>query len=134
VGAEVVERPWAYAVPTAVAAHLRLHGVRVRQIEHDRTATVEVARVEGVVGESSRKILEASAGSERELLAEYRRETRRLPAGMHLVETDQPLGTITVYLCEARSDDGIVACGIVPEPEVGAEFPVWRVVSADAEQ
>ena len=46
--------------------------------------------------ESSRKILEASAGSERELLAEYWRETRRLPAGMYLVETDQPLGAIAV--------------------------------------
>jgi hypothetical protein len=132
VGSEVVERPWAYAVPAAVAAHLRLHGLIVRQIGQDRSAEVEVARVEGVLGEGSRKILEASAGSERELLAEYRRETHRLPANTYLVETEQPLGAIAVYLCEARSDDGLVACGIVPEPEVGAEFPVWRVLSADA--
>ncbi len=71
---------------------------------------------------------EASGGSERELLAEYRRETRQLAAGSYLVETEQPLGAIAVYLCEARSDDGIVACGVVPEPEAGAEFPVWRMV------
>jgi hypothetical protein len=130
VGAEVIERPWAYAVPATVAQHLRRHGLVVRQLEHDRSATVEVARVEGVLGEGSRKILEATASGERELLAEYRQETRRLPPGTYLVETEQPLGAIAVYLCEARSDDGIVACGLAPEPEVGEEFPAWRVVEA----
>ena len=29
-----------------------------------------------------------------------------LPAGTCFVETEQPLGAIAVYLCEARSDDG----------------------------
>src|SRR5262245_3064191 len=131
VGAEVVERPWAYAVPEAVAQHLLRHGLAVRQLDQDREAIVEVARVEGVVGEGSRKILEATASGERELLAEYHRETRRLPAASYLVETEQPLGAIAVYLCEARSDDGIVACELVPEPEPGEEFPVWRVLSTD---
>jgi hypothetical protein len=128
VGTEVVERPWAYAVPEAVAQHLALHGLVVRRLDRDATAEVEVARVESLGSAGSRKILEASGGSERELLAEYRRETRQLAAGSYLVETEQPLGAIAVYLCEARSDDGIVACGVVPEPEAGAEFPVWRVV------
>ncbi len=130
VGTEVVERPWAYAVPAAVAQHLRQHGLAVRQLELDRSATIEVARVEGAVGEGSRKILEAAASGERELLAEYRRETRRLAAGTYIVETEQPLGTIAVYLCEARSDDGIVTCGLVPEPEPGDEFAASRVVEA----
>jgi Zinc carboxypeptidase len=127
VGTEVVERPWAYAVPERVAQHLRRHGLAVRQIDQDHSVAVEVARVEGVVGEGSRKILEAAASGERELLAEYQPETRKLPAGTYFVETEQPLGAIAVYLCEARSDDGIVACGVVPEPLVGEEWPVWRV-------
>jgi hypothetical protein len=131
VGAEIVERPWAYAVPAAVAQHLRQHGLAVQQLDQDCGATIEVARIEGVVGEGSRKILEATASGERELLAEYRRESRRLNAGTYLVETEQPLGAIAVYLCEARSDDGIVACGVVPEPGTGGEFPVLRVLSAD---
>jgi hypothetical protein len=130
IGAEVVERPWAYAVPAAVAQHLRQHGLAVRQLDQDREAVVEVARVGGVVGEGSRKILEATASGERELLAEYRRETRRLPAASYLVETEQPLGAIAVYLCEARSDDGLVACGLMPEPAAGEEWPAWRVVEA----
>jgi hypothetical protein len=92
---------------------------------------VQVARVEGLASAGSRKILEASAGGERELLTDYRRDTRRLAAGSYLVETEQPLGAVAVYLCEARSDDGIVACGIVPEPAPGVEFPVWRVVESD---
>jgi hypothetical protein len=131
VGAEIVERPWAYAVPVAVAQHLRQHGLVVQQLEQDRGATVEVAMIEGVMGEGSRKILEAASSGERELLAEYRRESRRLPRGTAIVKTEQPLGAIAVYLCEARSDDGIVACGLVPEPSQGEEFPVWRVLSAD---
>jgi hypothetical protein len=130
VGAEIVERPWAYAVPEVVAQHLRRHGLSVRQLEQDHSAAVEVARVEGAVDEGSRKILEATASVERELLAEYRRETRKLPAGTYLAETEQTLGAIAVYLCEARSDDGIVACGVVPEPAAGEEFPAWRVVEA----
>jgi hypothetical protein len=131
VGAEVVERPWAYAVPATVAQHLLRHGLAVSQYDQDRNIDVEVARVEGATSEGSRKILEATTSGERELLVEYRRETRMLPAGSYLVHTDQPLGAIAVYLCEARSDDGIVACGLVPEPGPGEEFPVWRVLSAD---
>jgi Zinc carboxypeptidase len=129
VGTEVVERPWAYAVPEAVAQHLLRHGLAIRRLDQDCVAEVEVAQVEGMASEGSRKILEA-AGGERELLAEYRRETRRLAVGSYLVETGQPLGAIAVYLCEARSDDGIVGCRVVAEPAPGAEFPVWRVVEA----
>src|SRR3712207_6417231 len=52
-GMEVVDRPWAYAVPEAVARHLQLHGLRVTQLEQDRNAEVEVARIEAVEEEGS---------------------------------------------------------------------------------
>lgn len=129
VGAEVVERPWAYAVPAVVADHLRLHGLAVEPIAQARPAAVEVAQVEQIASAGSRRILEASGG-ERTVAARYRAESRTLPAGMALVHTAQPLGAIAVYLCEAMSDDGLVACGIIPEPAPGAEFPVWRVIEA----
>jgi hypothetical protein len=126
VGAEVVDRPWAYAVPPAVADHLRLHGLAVEQLAQDKAADVEVALVESIAGAGSRRILEASSG-ERALLASYRDARRTLPAGSALVRTEQPLGAIAVYLCEAASDDGLVACGVIREPAPGDEFPVWRV-------
>jgi hypothetical protein len=89
VGTEIVDRPWAYAVPEAAAQHLGRHGLSLTRLEQDRHAEVEVARIEAVAGEGSRKILEGSG--EHELLADYRRDTRRLPAGSYLVTTEQPL-------------------------------------------
>jgi hypothetical protein len=127
VGTELVQRPWAYAVPEPVAVHLRRHGLALTQTERDRGAAVEVARIESAGTEGARTILESAAG-ERELLVEHRHEARTLPAGTWLVETEQPLGAVAVYLCEARSDDGVVICGILPEPEPGQEHPILRVL------
>jgi hypothetical protein len=42
------------------------------------------------------------------------------------VFTQQPRGAIAVYLCEAESDDGLLACGLA-SAERGAEYPAWRV-------
>ncbi len=84
--------------------------------------------MEGFAAEGARKILEASSLGEKELLAGYRRETRRLPAGTRLVRTEQPLGAVAVYLCEARSDDGALQCGMIAEPAQGGEFPILRVI------
>ncbi|MGE5182510.1 MAG: M14 family metallopeptidase [Acidobacteriota bacterium] len=123
VGTTVVARPPAYAVPPAVAAHLVRHGLAVG--DAPAAADVEVATVAGYGSEGGRKILEAAAVGE--LHVEWKRGSRALPPGMRLVRTDQPLGAIAVYLCEPESDDGAVENGLVPAPEVGGEFPIWRV-------
>jgi hypothetical protein len=39
------------------------------------------------------------------------------------------MGAIAVYLCEARSDDGLVACGLVAPPDAGARWPAIRVTA-----
>jgi hypothetical protein len=127
VGSQVVDRPWAYAVPEPVARHLRQHGLAVRQLEKERNAQVEVATIESVANQTSRKILEASASDETQIQANYQHQTRRLRAGTFVVPTQQPLGAIAVYLCEACSDDGLVACGLLPQPVPGVEFPALRV-------
>jgi hypothetical protein len=85
----------------------------------------EIATVNGLVSSAGREILEANASSY--LDAQYRREQRALPQGWALVRTEQQRGAIAVYLCEAGSDDGLVACGWIDEPESGSEFPAWRV-------
>src|SRR5262249_1365327 len=58
---------------------------------------------------------------------EYRPASRKLPAGTAIVETEQSPGAVAVYLCEARSDDGALACGWIEEPKPGDEVPIVRV-------
>jgi hypothetical protein len=121
VGATIVDRPAAYIVPPAVAAHLQRHGLAVEPASGKRE--VHVARVAGFGSEGGRKILEAAQVGE--LAVEWRREARMLD-GMSLVRTDQPLGAIAVYLCEPESDDGAIENGLVAAPALGDEFPIWR--------
>lgn len=128
VGTEVVDRPWAYVVPDACARHLELHGLVVDVLEKDVTTALEIARVDASVADGARKILEASAHGERELTAHLERATRTLRAGTRIVRTEQALGAVATYLCEARSDDGFVACGVIEVPAAGDEFPVARVL------
>jgi hypothetical protein len=127
VGTEVVERPFAYVLNDAAAKLLELHGLEIDTLEAERPVEVEVARIDAASAESTRKILEASSSGERQIEAHYERASRKLPAGTRLVRTEQPLGAIATYLCEARSDDGLVACGAIPAPQPGDEFPVARI-------
>jgi len=124
VGEHIVTRPLAYIVPPNVAAHLQSHGLRVDSAA-GHSFTVEVANVRALVSSAGREILEANASPY--LDAEYHSETRVIPDGWFLVYTAQQRGAIAVYLCEAGSDDGLLACGLIAEPKPGDEFPVWRV-------
>ena len=126
VGVDPVARPFAYAVAPEIAARLAGHGLATRRLEEARDARVEVARVSCVAPTDSRNILEAAG--ELVISADITAATRRLPAGTAIVETAQPLGSIAVYLCEATSDDGLAACGFVPAPSVGDEWPALRVL------
>lgn len=124
VGTTVVDRPRAYAVPPGVAAHLRQHGLATRPAP-DGAMDVEIARVESVGAEGGRGILEAAAVGELEV--SWRQARAPVPAGWELVDTDQPLGAIAVYLCEPESDDGAVEnCGLAA-PKTGDDYGTWRV-------
>jgi hypothetical protein len=90
----------------------------------------EIADVRALVSSAGREILEANASSYLE--ADYRAERRQLPPDWCLVPTAQPRGAIAVYLCEAGSDDGLMACGWIEQPASGAEFPAWRVLAMTA--
>lgn len=122
----VVDRPLAYALPAELAAHLEGHGLRVDRGD-SRHAEVEIATVRGSGSTAGRAILEANVSAFLDVT--WRRERRAIPDGWALVFTEQPRGAIAVYLGEAGSDDGVVACGWLPEPAVGADFPVWRVTA-----
>ena len=77
---------------------------------------------------SAATVSETSSSGEREVRAHHELASRVLRAGTKFVRTDQPLGAVATYLCEAQSDDGFVACGVLPEPQPGDEFAVARVL------
>jgi len=126
VGAKVVDRPRGYAVPVDVADHLALHGFPNTSAigEHD----VEVATVTGFDTEGGRKILEASEVGDLEVT--WQRTKRTLPADYRLISTDHRAAAIIVYLCEPESDDNVIEHGVIAAPAAGAEYPIWRVLTA----
>lgn len=121
-GTVVVDRPEAYWVPSAMAAHLQLHGLVVEPASG--VADVEIARIASCGTEGGRGILEAATVGE--VAVEWRKERREAPQGYSCVRTSQRLGAIAVYLCEPESDDGAIENGVIPMPNVGDEFPIWR--------
>lgn len=125
VGEHVVRRPLAYAVPAAIAARLRGHGLQLEEPAARPMLEVEVATVTAIVSAAGRGVLEADASPYLE--ADYRVDRRALPQGWVLVRTRQQRGAVAVYLCEAGSDDGLLACEWIQSPAVGSEFPAWRV-------
>jgi hypothetical protein len=108
-----------------VGAHLERHGLTVAPAHGERE--VEVATVVGYAREGGRKILEAAEVGD--VQVEWRSDQRTLPEGTCEVKTDQPLGSIAVYLCEPESDDGAIENGLVAAPAVGGEYPLWRARS-----
>lgn len=130
VGSETITRPLAYLVPPPVATLLRAHGLAVRELTRATGAELQRATVEGIELEGTRHILESSLG-ERQLRVSWQDERRRLPAGSLLVATEQPLGAIACYLCEPRSDDGLLAAGLLDSLNSGAAFPAERVLALD---
>jgi hypothetical protein len=56
-----------------------------------------------------------------------------LAAGWHLVNTDQPLGTLAAYLLEPASEDGVVTWNLLDrELHAGSAYPILRVNAAVA--
>src|SRR5262245_14414319 len=128
VGSEVVTRPWAYVVPDSLADLFRGHGLEVSWLGKNQRASGEVARVDTVSRAGSRKILEATDLGELTLDAHYARKSLTLPKGTCFLHTEQPLGAVATYLCEAKSDDSLWVNGLLPEPTVGSELEVMRVL------
>jgi hypothetical protein len=122
VGTNIVERPPAYLVDAAIAAHLERHGLATEPAPDALEA--DVATVVALASEGGRKILESAVVGD--VRVEWKRRARQVPPGSKLVPTDQPLAAIAVYLCEPESDDGAVENGLVAAPALGEEFPIWR--------
>jgi len=126
-GSESVVAPRAYCLPdslTVVLDLLRAHGVRWRVMQADTTATVERFRIDSLhVSER-----QYEGHFTHTLYGGYDSTRLALPAGSLLVPVDQPLGRLVVGLLEPRSDDGLVAWGLVDRSLGGAVYyPVTRL-------
>ena len=128
VGTHVVERPWAYVVPDTLAPFFRGHGLEISWLGKNRRALGEIACVDAVSRAGSRKILEATDLGELTVTAHAEASALTLPQGSCYVKTDQPLGAVVTYLCEANSDDSLWVNGLLSEPSVGEELTVLRVL------
>ena len=128
VGSEVATRPWAYVVPESMADFFRGHGLEVSWLGKSRRTLGEVARVDHKSRAGSRKILEATDLGELTIEAHYEQKEVALPKGTCFLHTDQPLGAVAAYLCEAKSDDSLWVNGLLPEPAVGSELEVLRAL------
>jgi hypothetical protein len=124
VGERPISRPLAYAVPPRVADLLVCHGLTI-DAPASATLDAEIAVVHERVVVGGRQILEADSSPH--LDVGFIRQRRTLPDGWRLVHTAQQRGAIAAYLCEAGSDDGLLACELIDAPEPGAEFPAWRI-------
>lgn len=124
----VVQRPWGYALPGALAAFLQGHGLALTGVPAGTPLEVDVPLMQGMVSEPGPGILESQASIHWDV--RWMPGRRALPEGWCVVEAGQPRGAVAVYLCEAGSDDGIVTNGLLGVPVPGQEWPVWRVLQA----
>ena len=123
-------RPSAYLIPAEYAKAVevvRAHGIKVESLNEATELAAEVEEI-GKFTRSRR----ASEGHQTidvtESVTKFGR--RAIPAGTLVVRTAQPLGALTVYLLEPRSDDGLVTWNFFDDALApGRDFPVLRVTN-----
>lgn len=125
-----VSRPAAYLLPSRfsrLAALLRRHDIAVEQTTVPWRTGLQLFTVERVQADS---LFEGH----RPVLVEGRWQPGSadslVPKGVFLVRTDQPLGTLAVYLLEPESEDGFVTWNLLDgELRAGSRYPIARVES-----
>jgi hypothetical protein len=128
-GTRFVNRPVAYAFTTPVPRvleNLRLHGIALETLAQPRSATVEEYTIVSASPASrafqGHVLLSAEATAHTKAL--------ELPAGTTIVPTNQPLGTLAVYLLEPESEDGLLTWNFFDEwATQGSTFPVVRITA-----
>ena len=128
VASVAVARPFAYLIPPGhekAVEVLQAHGIEVEPLSHSSRFDVEAERIDAVT--RSRRPFEGHSIAE-VVGSTIKAEARTVPGGTLLVRTGQPLGSLAVYLLEARSEDGLAAWNFFDDSLGGGrEFPVLRV-------
>ena len=130
---KTVRLPYAYLLPVAdpdIVKKVLAHGLQVESLTGEVSLEVEVF--------SPKEFKSAERAYQghylNQIKGEYRKETRRFPAGTILVRTAQPLGYLAAYLLEPESDDGLVVWNFFDRYIVGqwqrgfSELPVYRLL------
>jgi murein tripeptide amidase MpaA len=121
-----IDPPRAYLLPpsdTAAVRVLRLHGVRVEELEEPRMVEGEAFAIDSL----ERAEQPFQGHREVRLTGSWERVLRQVSAGWYRVPVAQPLGTVAVYLLEPESDDGLVTWNFFDaEIAAGKVFPVLR--------
>ncbi len=123
-----VRRPYAYLIPAKlekVVAKLQQHGIALEKLTKDVKLEAEVYTWKAFRQTQrpfqNHKLAKAAVTS--------RKVRRKILAGTFVVRTAQPLGTLSVYLIEPESDDGLVTWNYFDDSaKIGQEFPVLRVL------
>jgi hypothetical protein len=130
VPSKTVSRPAAYLIPqelTRIIEKLEHHGIRLDRLTASRTFNGENDRVVTLSKTSSPDV--GSMPREETVVASVREPGRITGrAGDVLVPTDQPPGTLAVYLLEPESDDGLIRWGFLDGLiQPGTILPIVRV-------
>ena len=106
------------------------HGLLVEYLTHEVSLEVEIFTPRELKG------AERPFQGHRlnQIKGEYKKETRKFPAGTLLVRTAQPSGFLAAYLLEPESDDGLVVWNFFDRHLAGqwqrgfSELPVYRLL------
>ena len=127
-----VPRPAGYLLPRGhwgVAERLRDHNLVVERTAFPASLEVDAYRVTGIESTESPDV---GTAKHVECVVAGRREASlaRVEPGDFVIRTDQPLGTLAVYLLEPESDDGLTRWNFFDVAlRAGELHPVSRITS-----
>ncbi len=123
-----VTRPAAYAIledAPQVIANLEAHGIRIETLDTPTQLACDIYTITNI---SNSRLFQGHALLT--ISATSSSQTLTLPAGTKIIPTNQPLGTLAVYLLEPESEDGLATWNFFDQRVgVGERFPVARVTS-----
>jgi hypothetical protein len=130
--APMPERYILRASDTAAVRALRAHGITVMPYSHNFPGADQVAN--GYVFHIDSAIVAPrpfQGHREMRIAGKWRSATRTVVPGSFIVEMNQPLNILAVYLLEPQSDDGLVTWNFFDASlKPGGEYPVMKVGGA----
>ncbi len=121
--------PGAYVLSpedTAALRILRLHGIEILQLEHDRRLSVERFVIDSVITAPR----EFQGHHEVRVEGRWERTESMVSKGSYLIPTSQRLGVLAVYLLEPKSDDSLTTWNLFDMAIApGKVFPVRRLMA-----